>query len=297
MYPRCQASGKIAMKKRLLCVLILALGLNGFAVSGPLDKDLTLSLETRQVEELTPESCKFVVYINIENTSSKTYYLTRYRYRFIAEEKEYLQLNRVLPDGLEVSPGQKTMIAIPVKITYEHLFQAIEKTKNMEKVSCYLMGELYFTEGNKVRGSLPIAYAGEFPIFRTPRLEILELKANSVSLGGADLDYSFKFVNGNGFDLLVDDITYNLKLDGVLLSSGRIEGDKDISGKGEKVFFLHLLINYFDVGKDAHAALQKEDSLLLFEGSIKFRTAWGRLELPFVLNERIAISKRAEEVQ
>lgn len=280
------------MKKRFLTALILTLTLISFSEAGPLDKDLTLSLEARQVENLTPESCSFVVYINIENTSSKPYFLTRYRYRFIAEEKEYLQLNRILGEGLEVSPSTKTMIAIPVKITYENLFQAIEKTRNLDKVSCYLMGELFFGDGKKDRGSLPIAYSGEFPIFKTPQVELLELRANSVSLGGADLDFQFKFLNSNGFDLRVDDIKYSLKLDNLPISAGRIEGDKDIAGKGEKVFSLHLLINYFDVGRDVHAVLQKEDVVLLFEGDIEFRTNWGRMVIPFERNEKITISKK-----
>ena len=102
------------MNKRYLTALILILMLISLCEAGPLDKDLSLSLEARQVENLTSESCSFVVYINIDNTSSKPYYLTRYRYRFIAEEKEYLQLNRILGERLEVSPSTKTMISIPV---------------------------------------------------------------------------------------------------------------------------------------------------------------------------------------
>lgn len=283
---------KTTAGKRHWPVFVSVLALLSLTTNGPLDKDLILSLETRQVEDLSTESCKFVIYINIANVSSKRYFLNRYRYRFIVEEKEYLQLNRTLPERVEVSPAAKTMIAIPVKITYKHLFETVEKTRNLDQAACYLMGELFFSDERKERGGLPIAYSGDFPIFKIPRLEVLDLKANSVSLGGADLDFQFKFLNSNGFDLRVRDIHYSLRIDQFLISEGRIEGDKDITQKSERIFSLHLLINYFDVGKDVHAVLQKENVLVGFEGEIDFWTSWGRMEIPFSWNEKMVLSKK-----
>jgi len=280
------------MIKRMTIAMMIMLAFFSFSPAGQLDKDLILSLEARQVENLTEESCNFVIYINIANGSPKSYFLTRYRYRFIVEESEYLQMNRILSEGLEVSPSGKTMISIPVKITYENLFNAIEKTRNLDAASCYLLGELFFSEGRKDRGSLPIAHSGEFPIFKAPRVEVVGLKANAVSLGGADLDFQFKMVNENGFGLRVDEIKYRLHMDGFPISEGRINGDKDVTGRDEKFFSLHLLINYFEVGKEFQAVLQKEDLVLSFEGEIEFRTAWGRMVVPFLCDERIIIAKR-----
>jgi len=278
-----------AMKKNCIYLPTLLMIVVGFCFAGPLDNDLSISLEVKQVENLTTTSLSFVFYLNIKNVSSKSYFLTRYRYRFVVDEREYLQLNTVPSAGLEIRPSETTMVAIPVKITYEHLFQAIEGISEMDSVTCYLMGELFFSDGRKERGSLPIAFNGEFPIFKTPVVEILSLDANIISIAGADLDFHVKIKNSNGFNLRIHEITYTLKLDGLPVDEGQIEGDKNIETRGEKDFALHLLLNFFDVGKELYPVLQKSDVETAFSGEIGILTNWGRMRIPFSINKKLLL--------
>lgn len=284
-----QISGSSAMKKRYECLPTLLMMAVCFGFSGSLDDDLSISLEVKQVENLTTTSLNYVFYLNIKNISSKSYYLTRYRYRFVVNEKEYLQINTSPSAGLELRPSETTMVAIPVKITYEHLFRAIEGVSEMDSMPCYLMGELFFSDDRRERGSLPIAFNGEFPIFKAPGVEIVSLDANAVSIAGADLDLHVKFKNSNGFNLRVYDITYSLKLGGFPVDAGQIEGDKNIEEKGEKIFTIHLLLNFFDVGKQLYPILQKSDVEAAFSGEIGFLTQWGRMQIPFSINKNLPL--------
>ena len=278
-----------AMKKYFIYLPTLLIILAGFGFAGPLDKDLSISLEVKQVENLTTTSLSYVFYLNIKNVSSRFYFLTRYRYRFVVDEKEYLQLNTVPSAGLEIRPSETTMVAIPVKITYEHLFQAIKGISEMDSVSCYLMGELFFSDGRKERGSLPIAFNGEFPIFKAPEVEIISLDTNTLSIAGADLDFLVKIKNSNGFNLRIHKITYTLKLSGLPVDEGQIEGDKNIETRGEKDFALHLLLNFFDVGKDLYPVLQKSDVEAAFSGEIGILANWGRMQIPFSINKKLLL--------
>lgn len=270
---------------------MILLSLVCFCFAGALDDDLSISLELKQVENLTAESLSYVFYLNIKNVSSKSYYLIRYRYRFVVDEREYLQLNTSPSEGLEIRPSETTMVAIPVKITYEHLFQAIEGVGEMDAASCFLMGELFFSDGRKERGSLPIAFNGEFPVFKVPEAEIVSLETNTLSIAGADLNFRVKIKNNNGFNLRVHPLTYSFKLDGFLVREGQIEGDKNIEEQGEKVFLIHLLLNFFDVGKGLYSILQKSDVEATFSGEIGILTDWGRLRIPFSVNKKLPISK------
>jgi LEA14-like dessication related protein len=285
-----QIPDKAAMKKSLISLFTLLILAAGFCFAGDLDDDLSIRLEMKQVENLTTTSLSYVFYLNIKNVSSKSYFLTRYRYRFVVDEREYLQINTASSDGLEIIPSETTMVAIPLKITYEHLFQAIEGISEMDSVPCYLMGELFFSEGKKERGSLPIAFNGEFPIFRAPEIEIVSLNANTISIAGADLGFNFKLNNGNGFILRVHEIKYVLKLGGFPVDEGQIEGDKNIEIKGEKAFAIHLLLNFFDVGKELYAVLQQSDVEAAFSGEIGILTNWGRLQIPFSINKKLLLN-------
>ena len=276
--------------RRFILVVILLFVFSS-AQAGPLDRDLQISLEIKQVENLSSESLNYVFYLNVKNLSSNSYFLTRYRYRFIVAEQEYLQLLTAPSGGLEISPSTTTMIAIPIKITYDHLFRAVDGVEDLDEVSCYLMGELFFGDGRRERGSLPIAYPGLFPIFRSPLAELKTLQANTVSIGGADLNVSAKFINRNGFDLRVSDIRYTLKLGGHTVKEGRIPGDKNVGKKSEREFQLHLLLNFFEVGKDVYAVLLKDEVRVSFSGEIEYFTDWGRITTPFNLTEDIVMIK------
>ena len=279
------------MKNKILSLPIFLMLVVCLSFAGPQDKDLSISLEVKQVENLTTTSLRYVFYLNIKNVSSRSYYLTRYRYRFVVDEMEYLQLNTALSGGMEIRPSETTMVAIPVKITYEHLFQTIEGISEKDFASCYLMGELFFSDDRRERGSLPIAFNGEFPIFKVPEVEVESLDANALSIAGADMDFHVKFENSNGFNLRIFKIAYNLKLGGYLVDDGQIDGDKNIDIKGERAFTIHLLLNFFDVGKELYPILQESDVEAIFSGEIGILTNWGRLQIPFSINKTLLISK------
>ena len=284
-----QISCSSVMKKKYICLPTLLMMVVCFGFAGPLDNDLLITLEVKQVENLSTTSLNYVFYLNIKNISSKSYYLTRYRYRFVVNEEEYLQLNTAPSAGMELRPSVTTMVKIPVKITYENLFQAIEGVSEMDSVSCYLMGELYFSDGKRERGSLPIAFNGEFPVFKAPKVEIVTLDTNLISMAGADLDFHVKFKNSNGFNFRVHKITYSLKLDGHPVDIGQIDGDKNIEARGERVFTIHLLLNFFDVGKQLYPILLKSDVEVAFSGEIGFLTQWGRMQIPFSINKKLPL--------
>ena len=99
--------------------------------------------------------------------------------------------------------------------------------------------------------------------------------------------FHVKIKNSNGFNLRIHKITYTLKLDGITVDEGQIEGDKNIETQGEKDFALHLLLNFFDVGKELYPVLQKSDVGATFSGEIGILTNRGRLQIPFSINKKL----------
>lgn len=279
------------MKKKAFVVLLTALILPNFGLSTSLEKDLQISLEEKQIQDFSSAGLTLVFYLRIKNSSSKTYYLSRYNYRFVANQKEYIRMQTSLDENLAINSQRDILITLPVKITYDHLFQSIPEFENEEKAQCYLMGELTFSDERKERGSLPIAFSGDFPIFKKPGILIEALKVNALTIGGADLNFEAKIKNRNGFDLEINRIVYSLKLGEYLVSEGKAGGGKNIEGYGERTFELPLLLNFFEVGKDLLAVLQQPSTSFRFSGEFEIRTAWGSLTVPFDENGKIVISR------
>jgi LEA14-like dessication related protein len=275
-----------------LCVLLLLLGfLPAGAFSLSLEDDITILLRERQVQNLDDTGLTLAFYVQIKNSASKPYFLSGYSYRFVVDQTEYLKLQTSLDSKLRLNPSEETLIVLPVKITYEHLFRTVEGVQAKDKALCYIMGELAFADERKERGRLPFSFSGEFPIYKNPQVDLVALNINMLTIGGSDLNLEIKLINTNGFELLVQRVSYEIKVGHHPIGDGNIGGDKSIPPNGEKAFQLPLLLNFFEVGKDVYAFLQQDTASCQFSGQIEIQTVWGRIEIPFDVSEDIVIHK------
>ncbi len=277
---------------RRLCILLLLLGfLPVGAFSSSLKDDITILLRERQVQDLDNTGLNLVFYVRIKNSSSKAYYLSGYSYRFVVDQTEYLRLQTSLDSRLRLEPSEETLIALPVKITYEHLFRTVEGIQAKDKALCYIMGELAFADEKKERGRLPFSFSGEFPIYSNPQVDLVALNVNMLTIGGSDLNLEIKLINTNGFELMVQRVSYRIKIGNHPIGDGIIGGDKSIPANGERMFQLPKLLNFFEVGKDVYAFLQQDTAPCQFSGEIEIQTVWGRLMLRFDVSKDTVINR------
>ena len=276
-------------KAILLGVFLMAFVSYSFSVS--LTKDLKIEVKDKRIRDFSLEGLTLVFYVNIVNSSSKVYFLSGYEYRFIVNQKDYLQLETGLEEGVKIEAKDETLVAFPVKITYANLFRTIPEMESELHATCNLVGWARFSDGRRERGKIALAFTGDFPIFWKPELELVQLKVNALTVGGADLDFDVKFKNRNRFDLLVDRITYTLSVAGYKIEEGTISGDKNIDKQGEKVFSLPLLLNFFDVGKEVFNVLDKRSTQCRFWGVIEVQTVWGRLAISFEEEGLLSITR------
>ncbi len=279
------------MRKKSFLFIVLILTFVNFSSSVSLDKDLKLEVREKGIKDFDLEGLTVVFYINIANSSSTAYYLSAYEYRFLVNQLDYLQLRTGLEEGLLVKPKDETLIAFPIKITYENLFQALPEMEKELHASCNLVGWAWFSDGRRDRGKLPLAFSGDFPLFKKPEADFVLLRVNTLTIGGADIEFDIKFENRNRFELLVDRISYNLVLGGYPIRQGTIAGDKSIEKEGEKIFSLPFLLNFFEVGKGVYDLLRQPSASCSFSGEMEVQTVWGRLTIPFEKQGLIPINQ------
>ncbi|UCC41667.1 MAG: LEA type 2 family protein [Candidatus Aminicenantes bacterium] len=278
-------------RKKISLWLLFFLIFVSFALPKSLGKDLSISLKAKRIREFSTSGLSLVFYINIANSSSSSYYLSKYDYRFVVNQQEYLQLQTSLEEQIEIGAKGDSLISLPVKITYTHLFEIVKEAEEYNKAQCYLTGGMTFSDGRKEKGRLPFAFSGEFPIFKPPELDIVSLKVQEITIGGADLAFDISFENRNVFELIVDRISYRLNLGEKPIGRGEISGDKNIKSLDKRVFLLPVLVEFFDVGKDVYNALHQPSVTCSVTGEVEIRTVWGRLKVPFGKSKKINISR------
>jgi LEA14-like dessication related protein len=280
------------MYRRWIVAIVLLAAVAAPAPAAALEDDIKVTLEERRVENLSPEGLDLVFYLNLENVSSRDYALSGYMYRFVIQEQEYFRLpERNLDSTLSLPRGSKEMVRFPVRITYELLHRSIAGIQDAASVSCYIMGELMFMRGRRRGGALPFAFSAEFPLFHAPTVSVFAVKAQSITIGGAELQVELRVSNPNGFSFDVDSLEYDLKIGGHPLKQGRLSSSTPVAASSSLPLVVPLLFSFYEVGNDVHGLLMQETVSCQVSGTLSIRTEWGNLSLPYRLDQRVPVQR------
>jgi len=277
---------------RRICIFLALLGiLSGFAASMSLEEDIQITLQEKRIKDFDLSGLSLVFYLNIKNSSSRTYYISSYDYGFLVNQQEFFRLQRSLESMIKIDPRKNKLLSFPIKITFAHLFRLVEGIEKEDKAEGAWTGSMAFSDGKKERGRLSFDFSGEFPIFKKPEVKFLSLQVRDLTIGGADIVFEATVANPNAFDLTVERINYNYFLRDSLVGEDTVNEKMDVKSKGERAVSFPMLMNFFEVGKDVYSMLQRSSSLCRFSGEIEVTTEWGRLKIPFDKTDRVTISR------
>lgn len=277
-----------------LAALLLLFRAGGFASPvepAPTPKeDIALSLKDKVIRDLSSAGLTLAFHIVVSNRSGSDRDLVRYHYRVIINQKVFLDMTVGLNDGpLPVPAGRDTLLALPVKISYPLLFDAVGPVE--DKALCDIVGEMFFADARKREEKIGFAYPGEFPIFKDPEVESLPIQLNDLTVGGADIVFRIRFRNLNAYDLVVERLSFRLLFGDKEVLSGAVPGDKNLPRSGEKVFSLPFLIDFFEAGKDLRELLQKPLVPCRLAGEVEITSAWGKLLIRYDKAQDVPVAK------
>lgn len=270
---------KTRMAARFAAAAIIALFAWQGSAFGLSKKDLAINLKEKRIRDLSSSGLTLAFHVGIRNSSASACFLARTNYRVTINQKEYLRLSEVLEEPIRIGAGEEVIIALPLKVTYALLFEAIGPVE--EKAACDIVGDLVFTDEKGKQEKVAFAFSGEFPIFEDPVVEFQRLRINDLTVGGGDVVFDVKFGNPNNYDLIGDTLTYDLRFGEATVLKGEIPGDKNMPARGDKTFSLPFLMDFFEVGKEVYDLLQIPPVPCRFSGQIAVNSVWGPLSITF----------------
>jgi hypothetical protein len=277
-----------AMVPALLLVVPAATRPVGHAPGTP-KEEILLNLKDKVIRNLSSSGLTLAFQIAVTNRTSSNLNLVRYRYRVVINEKEYLNLTVALDSPISVPAGRDTLISLPVKISYPLLFEAVGPIEG--KAFCDVVGEMSFADERRRADRVGFAFPGEFPIFKDPEVDLLPVKLRDLTVGGADLVFRARFRNLNGYELLIDRMSFRLEFGEKEVQAGLVPGDKSLPRSGEKIFDLPFTIDFFEAGKEVRELFQKPEIRCRFAGEIEIASAWGRLLIRFDKTQAVPVEK------
>ena len=258
------------------------------AASGARD-DVVLTLKDKVIRDLSSSGLVLAFHIEVRNPADAPRELVRYRYRVRIDQKEFLNMDVAPETPLAVPAGGTTLIALPVKISYDLLRAAVGPVEG--QALCDIVGDMIFRNERKREQRAAFAFDGEFPIFRDPEVELLPLVVNDLTVGGADVVFRPRFRNANGYDLVVDAIDFELFFGGRQVLAGPVPGDKSLPRTGEKTFALPFIVDFFEAGEEVREGFAKAGIPARFTGRIEIASVWGRLAVRFDKSQTIGLER------
>lgn len=274
MYPR------VPMKSPSRCLFsLLALILLTVSFIAAARRNIILTLDKKEIRDMTSSGLVLVFQIEVANASSNPYFLSQYDYRVVVEGTDLFAWRTALGAPIPVDKGDKTKIALPIKISYAEVFKSIPGTEGKTKLSVYATGLMVFTDAKKRQEKVPFAFSGEFPIFRDVEVTIEPIEVKALTIGGTEFVFSFSCRNPNDFELVPGKIAYRLDLDGKTAVQGALGGENTLGPGGERTFTLPVMLDFFEVGKEFFAIFDKPAAACRLGLEASADSTWGPIKL------------------
>ncbi len=130
-------------------------------------------------------------------------------------------------------------------------------------------------------------------IFREPDVQLERVVVRGVGMSGGNLDLIVDVENPNGFTLHGTKLEVGFEVEGQHLGDIAYDDDFSVSENGRTTLTLPLTFGWAGVGSAVRAALGSGDLPYKMKGQVELRTPWGRKEVPFSREGRVALTRLA----
>ena len=276
-----------------LCGLALGAAADGPGAvrAVPQKPDVEVSVREKRIAEPSVEGLTLAFHLLLRNLSERPQSLVRYDYRVAIDEVDYLQLQTDLEEPIRIEPNGETVIALPVRLTAANLLPVVPALKDKDGGTCYVSGGMIFRDDRRREKRVPIAFSGEFPVYRGFEGGVAPVEVKTLTVGGAEIAMKVVFRNLNGFPVVLDRLAYKLELVGRAVSEGEFgaEAGTKVESRGETSFAVPLILDFFEIGKAVYNGLEQPPVAVRVSGEALVTTPWGPWRVPIEKSDKVAV--------
>lgn len=267
------------MKRRKTAAILLVLTAASLAFGQKAEPEVFL--REKRIIDPSAEGLTLVFRLALRNETAGDVRLARYDYRAIIDDTEYLNLAVPLDDPIRIAAGAEILIALPIKLNYVHLFPAVPALKEKDIALCTIAGGMTFQDERGRSRRVPIAFSGDFPVYRGLDIVPVPIETKSLTIGGAELTVGFAVRGPGGFAFTIDRLAYTLDLGSFRALQGETGAGARVGARGEKIFTFPLIIDFFEAGDAVYEGLEKDALDVRISGRLEMTTPWGPWSIPF----------------
>jgi LEA14-like dessication related protein len=156
--------------------------------------------------------------VEIENPNPIGIGLSGFDYELQIEGNRFV--SGEVAEKVTIAARDRSIVPLPVELDFEEIAQTIAALEGKEEAAYRLSSGFAFDLPVLGRVRVPVETDGTFPILRPPRLQVVSLRLNEISLSGASLALDLELINRNSFKIFVESLEYRFQVDGRDWASG-----------------------------------------------------------------------------
>jgi len=251
----------------------------------------TVSIDTIHISGLSFNELNLLFDIGIENTNPLSVTLAGMNYEFYLNNQLFIQGSR---DSTQIiSAGAKSKLEIPLILNFQKIYQTYQTLKTQDSSDYKIKMGLIFDLPVIGRTTLPLTKEGKLPLIKFPSVKLSGLKLKNINLTTASLELEVYLENPNNLNLMLNQIFYELRINGKNWISGDQTQPQKISAKTGQLLKIPFSINFLEIGQTVFQTIKENQNLnynfsgnLLVEGSDSLISS---THIPFVTTGNLSL--------
>lgn len=217
------------------------------------------SVVDMNITGLTLQDIELTADIEIDNPNSVGVDMTSYTYSLDINEKNFVAGNA--QRGLKIDAKNSSMVQVPVTLTFLELLQTFQSMRDQDESDYKFAASFGFDLPVLGTVEVPVQYSGKIPVVKQPSISLAKFSVESLSITGADLLVELNVQNPNAFQLLVDDLNFDLEVNGLKSFSGKVNETINIGSHSAQTVKLPFNISFLNAGMAAYRLLNSDEDL------------------------------------
>jgi len=249
-----------------------------------------------EVEALSFSGLTLLFDVEVRNPNPIGIQLSGFDYELQIEGNPFV--SGEVQDKVAITARDRSIIPLPVELGFEEIVQTIGSLapeEGKEEAAYRFTSGFSFDLPVLGRVRVPVKTEGTFPILRIPRLQILRLSLNEISLSGASLALDFELINRNSFKVFVESLEYRFQVEGRDWASGMRQERVRISENDSALLTIPIELDFQALGRSLYQMiLGGERFRYTFRANVEVGTSLRTLKeasLPFELEGQLRVQR------
>jgi len=231
--------------------------------------------------------------VEIENPNPIGIGLSGFDYELQIEGNSFV--SGEVAEKVTIAARDRSIVPLPVELGFEEIGQTIAALEGKEEAAYRLSSGFTFDLPVLGRVRVPVETEGTFPILRAPRLQVMSLRLNEISLSGASLALDLELINRNIFKIFVESLEYRFQVDGRDWASGMHQQRVRILENNSARLTIPLNLDFGALGRGVYQIILGGERLqYALKVNVDVSTSLRSLKkasLPFALTGQLGIQR------